>query len=112
MSKPVSILVFALTGLFFLFFFAWPIGETLRGAFFTGEGTFTAAFIAEVFRNPIYLEGLVNASLFAVTSTILAVFLALPLAFLSDRFLFPAPSSATGSSSQARVFFPVSSLSQ
>ena len=96
MSKPLSILVFALTGLFFIFFFAWPIGETLRGAFFTGEGTFTAAFIAEVFRNPIYLEGLVNASLFAVTSTILAVFLALPLAFLSDRFVFPGKSLLSG----------------
>ena len=96
MSKPLSILVFALTGLFFFFFFAWPIGETLRGAFFTGEGTFTAAFIVEVFRNPIYLEGLVNAFLFAVASTILSVFLALPLAFLSDRFLFPGKSLLSG----------------
>ena len=96
MSKPLSILVFALTGLFFFFFFAWPIGETLRGAFFTGEGTFTAAFIVEVFRNPIYLEGLVNAFLFAVASTILSVLLALPLAFLSDRFLFPGKSLLSG----------------
>ncbi len=92
MSKPLSILVFVLTGLFFVFFFAWPIGETLRGAFFTGEGTFTLSYVIEVFRNPIYLEGLTNAFLLAVASTILTVFLALPLAFLSDRFIFPGKS--------------------
>jgi iron(III) transport system permease protein len=92
MSKPLSILVFVLTGLFFVFFFAWPIGETLRGAFFTGEGMFTLSYIIEVFRNPIYLEGLTNAFLLAVASTILTVFLALPLAFLSDRFIFPGKS--------------------
>ncbi|MGA7904426.1 MAG: iron ABC transporter permease [Terrimicrobiaceae bacterium] len=92
MSKPLSILVFVLTGLFFVFFFAWPIGETLRGAFFTGEGRFTLSYVIEVFRNPIYLEGLTNAFLLAVASTILTVFLALPLAFLSDRFIFPGKS--------------------
>ena len=92
MSRPLSILVFVLTGLFFVFFFAWPIGETLRGAFFTGQGKFTLTYVLEVFRNPIYLEGLTNAFLLAVASTILTVFLALPLAFLSDRFIFPGKS--------------------
>ncbi|HET9522940.1 MAG TPA: iron ABC transporter permease [Terrimicrobiaceae bacterium] len=92
MSRPLSILVFILTGLFFVFFFAWPIGETLRGAFFTGQGKFTLTYVLEVFRNPIYLEGLTNAFLLAVASTILTVFLALPLAFLSDRFIFPGKS--------------------
>ena len=96
MSKPLSIVVFALTGLFFIFFFAWPIGETLRGAFITGEGTFTVSYVAEVFRNPIYLEGLANAFLFALASTVLSVFLALPLAFLSDRFVFPGKSLLSG----------------
>ena len=61
-----------------------------------GDGTFTAAYITEVFRNPIYLEGLVNAFLLAVASTLLSVFLALPLAFLSDRFLFPGKSLLSG----------------
>jgi iron(III) transport system permease protein len=96
MSKPLSILVFVLTGLFFVFFFAWPIGETLRGAFFTAEGIFTLSYVIEIFRNPIYLEGLTNAFLLAVASTILTVFLALPLAFLSDRFIFPGKSVLSG----------------
>ncbi|MGA9580022.1 MAG: iron ABC transporter permease, partial [Terrimicrobiaceae bacterium] len=50
------------------------------------------SYVIEVFRNPIYLEGLTNAFLLAVASTILTVFLALPLAFLSDRFIFPGKS--------------------
>ena len=68
----------------------------MHGAFITGEGTFTVSYVAEVFRNPIYLEGLVNAFLFALASTVLSVFLALPLAFLSDRFVFPGKSLLSG----------------
>jgi ABC-type spermidine/putrescine transport system permease subunit I len=96
MSRQLSIIVFILTGLYFVLFFAWPIGETLRGAFFTSDGTLTLSYIIEVFRNPIYLEGLANAFLLAVASTILAIFLAFPLAFLSDRYIFPGKSILSG----------------
>lgn len=89
MSKPLSIFVFALTAVFFFFFFAWPIGETLRGAFINSDGSFTIAYLLEVFRNPIYLEGLGNSLLMAIFSTALSILIALPLAFISDRFLFP-----------------------
>lgn len=89
MSKPASIFVFALSGLFFLFFFIWPIGETIRGAFLSTDGSFTLAYVAEVFRNPIYLEGLQNAFLLAAASTALSLLIALPLASISDRYLFP-----------------------
>ncbi len=87
MSKPASIFVFALSGLFFLFFFIWPIGETIRGAFLSTDGSFTLAYVAEVFRNPIYLEGLQNAFLLAAASTALSLLIALPLASISDRYL-------------------------
>lgn len=89
MSRPLSIAVFALTSLFFFFFFLWPIAETLRGAFVTGSGQVTLDYIFEVFRNPIYLEGLWNSFLMGVFSTLLAMLIALPLAFMSDRYLFP-----------------------
>lgn len=89
MSKPLSIFVFALTAIFFFFFFAWPIGETLRGAFVNPDGSFTVAYLLEVFRNPIYLEGLWNSLIMGVFSTALSILIALPLAFVSDRFLFP-----------------------
>ena len=89
MSARLAWIVYGLTGLFFFFFFLWPIGETLRGAFFDNGGQFTLAYVAEVFRNPIYLEGLSNAFWLAVWSTALSIALALPLAFVTDRYLFP-----------------------
>ncbi len=89
MSKRLSIFVFALTGLFFACFFLLPIMETLGGAFYEPGTGFTLAYIIEVFRNPIYLEGLWNSLLMGVFSTILAIAIALPLAFLTDRYLFP-----------------------
>ena len=63
--------------------------ETLRGAFFDQDGRFTLAYITEVFRNPIYLEGLRNSFILAVSVTTLAMLIALPLAWIADRFLFP-----------------------
>ena len=89
MSRTFSILVFAATLAFFGCFFLLPVGETLRGAFSDRDGNFTLVYLAEVFRNPIYLEGLRNSFFLAVTVTVLALLLALPLAWISDRFLFP-----------------------
>lgn len=96
MSRQLSILIFVLSGLYFALFFIWPIVETLHGAFFTSQGNFTLSYLIEVFRNPIYLEGLSNAFLLAVASTILAIILALPLAFLSDRYNFPGKGILSG----------------
>lgn len=89
MSRRLSLFIFCATSLFFFFFFLWPIGETLRGAFFTTDGHFTLDYIGEVFRNTIYLEGLRNAFGLAIASTLLSFLIALPLAFISDRYLFP-----------------------
>ncbi len=89
MSKKLSIFVFALTSVFFACFFILPIIETLSGAFYEPGSGFTLAYVTEVFRNPIYLEGLWNSLLMGVFSTILAIAIAMPLAFLTDRFLFP-----------------------
>jgi iron(III) transport system permease protein len=92
MSRQFSRLVFLLTALFFALFFLWPIAETLRGAFAGSDGKFTIAYIAEVFRNPLYLEGLWNSLQMGVWSTLLAAFIAIPLAWVGDRFLFPGKS--------------------
>lgn len=82
------IFVYAFTAIFFLLFFALPIWETLGGAF-RQNGKFTLDYIIEVFRNPIYLEGLWNSVQMAVYSTALTAAIAMPLALLSDRYLFP-----------------------
>lgn len=89
MSRSTAFAVFGFSILFFFFFFLWPIGETVRGAFFTPGQGFTLGYVFEVFRNPVYVEGLVNAFVLAVASTTLTLLIALPLALMADRCLFP-----------------------
>ena len=89
MSNQFAKVVFALTAVFFTLFFLWPIAETVRGAFVGADGRFTLDYIAEVFRNPLYLEGLWNSFRIGVFSTLLACLIAMPLAWMSDRFVFP-----------------------
>jgi iron(III) transport system permease protein len=89
MSKTFAWLLFAIAVAFFGCFFLWPIAAMLGGAFFDADGNFTFAFVAEVFRNRIYLEGLRNAFLLAVASTVLTALIAVPLAWIADRFVFP-----------------------
>jgi iron(III) transport system permease protein len=89
MSNQFAKGVFALTAVFFALFFLWPIAETVRGAFVGSDGRFTLDYIAEVFRNPLYLEGLWNSFRIGIFSTLLAALIAMPLAWMSDRFNFP-----------------------
>jgi len=89
MSKTFAWFVYALTAAFFACFFLWPLYVTLREAFHDADKKFTFDFVAEVFRNRIYLEGLGNALLLAVGSTAASLLIAVPLAFVSDRYEFP-----------------------
>ncbi len=89
MSKALVWLVSLSAAAFFACFFLWPIATTVGGAFIDADGHLTFAYIAEVFRNRIYLEGLRNAFLLAVASTALTAAIAVPLAWLADRFTFP-----------------------
>lgn len=88
MSRSLSIFIYALTALFFAAFFLYPIARTLGGAFLAPDNTFTLRYVAEVFRNPVYVEGLRNAAGLAVVSTVGALLLAMPLAWMADRFDF------------------------
>ena len=90
MSRTLALFVFALTGAFFAVFFLYPVLQTLRGAFVVGGHHLTLLYVREVFRNPIYLEGLRNAFFLAVCSTTVAFGLSMPLAWLADRYEFPA----------------------
>ncbi len=75
---------------FFGVFFVLPIAVAVRGAFLDQTGALTLDYLVEVFRNPIYLEGFTNALKLAVGSTVLAFSIAAPLAWISERFEFPA----------------------
>jgi iron(III) transport system permease protein len=88
MSKPLATVVYAFTLAFFGAFFLWPIWQVLQGGFHDADG-FTLMYIIEVFRNPIYLEGLRNAFGVAVFSTLGSLLIAVPLALIADRYEFP-----------------------
>ena len=75
--------VFAFTAIFMGLFFLWPIGVTLREAFVRPDKGFTLEFVGEIFRNPVYMEGLWNSLKMAVGSTIGALLIALPLAVVA-----------------------------
>ena len=89
MSKPFARLVFALTAAFFAAFFLWPIFQILKGGFIDADGKLTFAYLTTILSDPTYLGGLRNSFLLACATTTLALCIALPLAFISDRFLFP-----------------------
>jgi len=92
MSKNFARGVMGLTLLFFAAFFLWPILQILKGGFIDADGHLTFAFLGSLLTDRIYLGGLANSFLLASTTTLLALLVALPLAVISDRFLFPAKS--------------------
>lgn len=89
MSRPFAIFVAVLTAALAAVFLVFPIAHTVRSAFLDPQGGFTLGFLGHVLSNPIYQEGLRNAFLLASASTALAFCLALPLALLADRYVFP-----------------------
>jgi iron(III) transport system permease protein len=93
LNAPIQVLekvVFLAACAFFALFFFWPVAESLGGAFQSANGKFTLAYLEEIFRNPLYLEGLWNSLQMGFWSTLLAAAIAIPLAWISDRYLFPA----------------------
>ena len=88
-SKSASRLILWLSVAFLGVFLIWPVVESVGGAFVGPRGGLSLAYLEEVFRNPIYTEGLWNAVLMGVGSTAIALVIALPLAWVSDRHEFP-----------------------
>jgi iron(III) transport system permease protein len=89
MSQSFARTLFALTAAFFAVFFLWPILQILKGGFVDADGRITFAYLAALLSDPLYLHALGNSFLLACAATTLALLIALPLAFVSDRFNFP-----------------------
>ena len=89
MSHSVARLVLGFTALFFAAFFVWPVLQILAGGFTDADGRLTFAYLGALLANPTYLGGLANSAALACATTTLALLIALPLAVISDRFLFP-----------------------
>jgi iron(III) transport system permease protein len=88
MSQALSRIVFSIALVFFLLFFVLPIWGTIQGAFLSADGSFTLAYVREIFLNVIYREGLLNSFLIAIWSTAGCLLLAIPLALLYVRYEF------------------------
>jgi len=89
MSKTTARVVLLVTAAFFAVFFLWPVLQILRGGFVDADGRLTFAFAGALLTNPTYLAGLRNSLFLACAGTSLALLIAMPLALISDRFLFP-----------------------
>jgi iron(III) transport system permease protein len=89
MSPNFARCVFIFTLLFFAAFFFWPILQILRGGFIDADGNFTLSTFVALLQDPLYREGLLNSFWLGLATTAIAFAIALPLAFISDRFEFP-----------------------
>jgi iron(III) transport system permease protein len=67
--------------------FVAPLCQVVAGGF-RAHGAWTGRYLLDVFRNPIYAEGLRNSCGLAAGSTLLAALLAVPLAWLNHRYRF------------------------
>ena len=88
MKRSSAWFLFALIALFFGLGFLWPLSRVVVGGVYV-DHQFTFKYLAEVFRNPIYLEGLGNSFRIAIGTTLLASLISVPLAWLNHRFVFP-----------------------
>ncbi|MCF7838305.1 MAG: iron ABC transporter permease [Candidatus Marinimicrobia bacterium] len=89
MRRTSAWAVFLLALLVLGFGFLTPLGLVIRNGFISPDGRFTWAYLLGVFRNPVYLEGFGNSLRLALGTTLLATCIALPLAWLANRFTFP-----------------------
>ncbi len=89
MSRNFARFVFVFTLLFFAAFFFWPVYQILRGGFLDGDGRFTLRTFAALLSDPLYREGLRNAFALGLATTAITFVIALPLAWLADRYTFP-----------------------
>jgi iron(III) transport system permease protein len=81
--------VVGVTGVFFLVFFVWPVLQVVRGGFVDADGYMTLRYLGAVVQNSVYLEGLRNAIGVATVTTLFAGGIAIPLAWIADRYRFP-----------------------
>lgn len=88
MNRSAAIGITAFVTALFAVFFIYPALSVIGEAFKTPDGKFTMDFISDVFRNPVYREGLWNALGLGVASTFATFLLAFPLSLLAHRYEF------------------------
>jgi len=89
MKTPVAYLISLIVLAIFGYLFIYPVVSVVQVAYQDEAGNFTLDFFLNVFKNPIYRNGLYNTFLLGVTSTIATFLIAFPLAFISHKYDFP-----------------------
>lgn len=89
MNKRAAYGLTACVTIFFTVFFLYPAVIVLKEAFYSSDDGFTFSFVGEVFKNPVYTEGLWNAFALGISSTLASLFIAFPLALIGHRYFFP-----------------------
>ena len=89
MTNRRATIITVIVTLFFGVFFLYPVFDILKVAFTGDDNDFTWDYFLTVFANPNYLEGLWNAFLLGTTSTVVTFLIALPLALMAYRWVFP-----------------------
>ena len=95
MQRSLHRLIFAIAFVTLGVLFIAPLSMVVSGGFHVG-GRFTLKYLAGVFQNPIYAEGLLNSLMIAVGTTALVTLISVPLAWLSNRFDFPGKKWVSG----------------
>lgn len=96
MPRHLTHIVFFTMTTFFICFFLVPIWSTVEVAFQNAEGDFTLDYIFDIFKNPLYREGLWNSFVIAVWVTLGCLAISLPLAVLFSRYEFPGKGLLNG----------------
>lgn len=78
----LTLIITAIFAVGFILPLAWVVG----GGFY--DKGFTLRYLAAVFRNPIYVEGLLNSLKIAFGTTALATMISVPLAWMANRYDF------------------------
>jgi iron(III) transport system permease protein len=95
MRPRTAWIIFCLTLSVFAVLFLFPLFLVIRGGFMDG-GEFTLEYLAGVFRNPIYAEGLLHSFMLGFGTTLLTLVISLPLAWLANRFDFRGKAFVSG----------------
>ena len=95
MKRSSAWIIFSITLAIFAVFFLLPLFLVIGGGVFE-NGRPTLKYVFGVFQHPIYREGLFNSFLIAVGTTTLVCCIAIPLAWLTNRYDFPGKKLVSG----------------
>ena len=88
MSKRLATLIYISAFAFLGFFFVLPLSVVIKGGFSDSTHGFTLEFFQIIFRNLVYMRGVLNAFIIGVGATFLSLVISLVLAFVVHKYDF------------------------